>query len=633
MPSLIGNKPNQVPTNGDLGKLAFMDNLDSFTSKTVMDTDITNIAPSLNLDFANSKVLDPRITFTRASTATFYNGTSSAVAEQNLLLQSQALATTWSQATCSVTVNSIVAPDGTTTGATLTSSNSTANNLGIFQNSSSTVAGTTLSMYFKAGTSNFVGISTSSTNIAVWANFNLSTGAVASSAGCTASIVSVGSGWYRCIMANTALASNGFVIIAPKDADPSANPWFNGTCASGNTIYAWGAQLEQRSAATAYTRTTTDPITNYIPTLQTAASGVARFDHNPITGESLGLLIEEQRANLSNYSEQFNDVAWTKGASSIVADTLISPSGTLTAEKLVPDSSANSHTVGNGFNATSGTSYTVSAYFKAGEYGCSAIALSGAIATTAVSINLSTGVASTGTGSPVNVTSTSVGNGWWRLSFSVTATSTTLMVFNFYAINGTTWADRAVAGNGFSGIFIWGAQAEAGAFATSYIPTVASQVTRSLDAASMTGTNFSSWYNQQEGTVYCEANPFESTGSTRYFYGINDNTGNNVFGWFKSASSYGSVILTNGVSQGSLFVGTATANVSAKTALSYKFNDAAFTANGGTVSPDSSVIVPVVNQLTIGAFTGTSSQVNCNIKKLSYYPRRLSNEELREMTA
>jgi hypothetical protein len=54
-------------------------------------------------------------------------------------------------------------------------------------------------------------------------------------------------------------------------------------------------------------------------------------------------------------------------------------------------------------------------------------------------------------------------------------------------------------------IYAWGAQVEAGAFATSYIPTVASQVTRSADSAVMTGTNFSSWYNASEGTFYCEA--------------------------------------------------------------------------------------------------------------------------------
>ena len=85
------------------------------------------VRPSLLLDFAKTKVLDPRITFTRSTTATYYDGVTSALAEQNLLLQSQ-FAGSWSTGSASLTLNSTTAPDGTTTATTLTSTNSSLTN-------------------------------------------------------------------------------------------------------------------------------------------------------------------------------------------------------------------------------------------------------------------------------------------------------------------------------------------------------------------------------------------------------------------------------------------------------------------------------------------------------------------------
>jgi len=71
MASLIGSKPNQVSVNGDLGKLAFMDIVDTVSNNPYYDTAISDVQPTLNLDFVNSKVVDPRITFARSTTATY----------------------------------------------------------------------------------------------------------------------------------------------------------------------------------------------------------------------------------------------------------------------------------------------------------------------------------------------------------------------------------------------------------------------------------------------------------------------------------------------------------------------------------------------------------------------------------
>ena len=61
-----------------------------------------------------------------------------------------------------------------------------------------------------------------------------------------------------------------------------------------------------------YTRASTATFVGSNGLIQTAASGAARFDHNPTTGESLGLLVEEARTNRVTYSEQFDNAGWAE---------------------------------------------------------------------------------------------------------------------------------------------------------------------------------------------------------------------------------------------------------------------------------------------------------------------------------
>jgi len=401
------------------------------------------------------------------------------------------------------------------------------------------------------------------------------------------------------------------------------------TALGTETVFLWGAQLEARSQATAYIATTTQPITNYIPVLQTVANNVARFDHNPVTGESLGLLVEEQRTNLLERSEEFDNAYWTKTASSITANTIVAPDGTLTSDALVENTATAAHQLSRSVSFVSGTTYTVSVYAKPNgrnirlSFGSSAFTV-GQI----VNFNLSAGTGAVVSGTPT-FSITLVGNGWYRCTLTATATVTTTTSVAFVALSGTS---ATYTGDGYSGIYVWGAQLEAGAFPTSYIPTVASQVTRSADAASMTGANFSSWYRADEGTLYTEANKlFAASG---YVYSITDGTLTNEIRqtWGGNNNRF-LEITTNSVSQSSLSFSSAYINgVFVKTAHAYKFNDIAASVDSATVATDTSAIIPAVNQMQVGARVTNITSNNSTIKKLAFYPKRLTNAQLQSLT-
>jgi hypothetical protein len=577
------------------------------------------IKPSLLLDFQNTKQLDSRITYTRASTATFYNGVTTAMAEQNLITYSNEISTArWSASGETTTINNATAPDGTTTATLLTADNSADARLRLITNQVNNTT-YTFSVYGKAGTGSWLRLRNAYKNPDANAWFDLTNGVVGTATNCTSTITSVGSGWYRCTLtASIVTGDDNLVDIGNTNADNSQA----GT--AGQTIYVWGVQLETRSSVSALTVTTTQAITNYIPVLQTAASGVARFDNNPTTGESLGLLIEESRSNIFLYSEQPDNGAWNQSSAiSTQVNTIVAPDGALTGDAVLETTATSSHLIGQQISVTTG-SYTLSIFAK---YKGRQLSVYGQSAGTAYAVfNLQTGaVTTTGGANYVSSSITSVGNGWYRCALTLSVTTGTLWSRLYLSNDGT--ASPSYAGDGFSGIFIWGAQLEAGAFATSYIPTVASQVTRAADAASMTGTNFSTWYNQGEGTTYIDA---VAGNNGSYAFSISDGTNNNyLIGGRYASSGTAAVVATNGSFQASFGTGALTAKV----AFAYKVNDFAVSTNAGTAATDTAGLVPVVNQIRIGAAQDGGVVLNGTIKKISYYPLRLSNTNLVALTS
>jgi hypothetical protein len=610
------------------------------------------ISPSLSLDFANTKALDPRITFTRTTTATYYNGVTTAKAEENLLIRSEEFDNAaWSKLAATVTANSIAAPNGTTTADLITEASGTTQH-GIFL-ASPALAGNglpvTFSIYLYAGTQQYLHIILGSGGVSYFGiivdtvNWTIpTTGAIGTATYISSSITSVGGDWYRVVITGTNPSGTN---SSPQiyGSDNTTLQYVNKTSAGSLTWYLWGAQLEQRSAVTAYTPTTTQPITNYIPVLLTAASGVARFDHNPVTGESLGLLIEGQRSNLVTYSDDFADAAWTKTRASITSNTIVAPNGTLTGDKLFVDTQNGWHYILQSISVTSGTTYTLSVYAKKAEQEYIQIhfpstqfgdsnAANGAV------FNLSTGAISAQGSTLLAASITSVGNGWYRCSITKAATSTATATIPITLVNQATFSTTGYTGDGYSGIYIWGAQLEAGAFPTSYIQTVAATVTRNADAASMTGANFTSWFNNAEGTVYSEASTYAQTASDKRVWAISTGaTANNMSQHFGSTSGgiLNSVINTNNVFQYGPNEGAYSGGVYYKRALAFINNNPIAVTNSVIASSSgaSTTILPAnLSQLDI-ANRLNSQFLNGTIKKLAFYPIRATNAQLQALTS
>jgi hypothetical protein len=566
------------------------------------------------LSFADTKKLDSRITFVRTTTGVFYDGKTTAKAEENLLLRSQEFDDAyWNKTTTTITANSTTAPDGTSTADTFAHTSSSGSQ--IFKGPSPAFNGTpyTLSVFFKYSACQWVRLTMGSVD--VW--FDVQNGVVGTQSGGTGSIVNAGGGWYRCVV--VASPASGSIAIANTAAD-------NSSTRSTDANFLWGAQLEQRSAVTAYTPTTTQPITNYVPVLLTAAAGQPRFDHNPTTDESLGLLIEEQRTNLLLRSEEFDNAYWEKTNVSASANQIIAPDGTLTADLITENTASGFHVAQRAFT-TSAVIYSLTIFAKAGGRNWLQLRIYDGTNLHAGFFNLATGAVGTVT-SGVVATITPAGNGWYRCS--VTSPSAVLASASGYMQYALGSSDNTpnYTGNGVSGLYIWGAQLEAGAFPTSYIKTEGSTVTRNADAASMTSSNFSSWFSNAEGTLYTEINPRALAVSSGVQ--VNDNSTSNRIRLATTSISDQGTVTTSGTAQATLDGGTPAANTNMKLAMSYKFNDFALSLNGGTVATDTSGTVPVVNQLQIGA--ETTAVGNLNIKKIAYYPKALSDAEKQALT-
>jgi hypothetical protein len=349
-----------------------------------------------------------------------------------------------------------------------------------------------------------------------------------------------------------------------------------------------------------------------------------------VTLQPKGLLIEEQRSNLLTYSDDWSNAVWSKGGITVLSNVLTAPSGTVTADLLTEDATNAAHASAN-LVGTADSIKTLSVYAKQGS-GTRFLHLyttnSGAYANFNVTAGTVTASAS------CNASIQPVGNGWFRCVM----TPTDLNNYNFVvSLSNSGSATRAptYTGDGTSGIYVWGAQLEAGAFATSYIPTVASQVTRAADSASMIGNNFARWYNQTEGTLYSDV--VFNSGSVpadQLVFQVDNGSNDQRHKISRYAAVFYGTTRITGSTVVDMSLGTANGNTAYKVDYAYKVNDFAGTSNAGTVATDTSGAVPVpLTTANIGRNGVGGEFLNGTIKRIAYYPRRLANTELTSITS
>jgi hypothetical protein len=598
--------------------------------------------PSLDLRFADNKSLVDAttgaqlVTFTRASSGTFV-GSDGLIktAVTNLLLRSEEFDNaSWSKTASSVTANAIVAPNGTVTADKLVEDTSTGGHV-LVQSFSGIPdsASVCVSCYCKAAERSWVAITVTDKAAIInrrW--FNLSDGTQGATNGTISafSATNVGDGWYR--IAVTASVGTGAntpgVRISLGAADNTASYTGDGT--SG--IFIWGAQLEQSST-----------VGEYIPTTSTINSA-PRFDHNPTTGESLGLLVEEQRTNSIRNNTMVGAVAGTPGtlptnwASTTPANGItreIVGVGVEDGIQYIDLRFSGTNTLGSAFymditfdsgaiTAAQGQSWTESIYVRlmAGTVsGAAFTALPGLVLYSTPNFDDNAALR------PISVTNAKLSSQRFAVTRTLANATSTGVSPRF------SWT-IATGGTIDFTLRIGLPQLEQGAFATSVIPTSTATVTRSADVASISGSNFSSWYRQNEGTVFANALVYNS-GIAAPLAAFDDGTLSNRINLNHTGTTASRLIVVSSSSidvnmntaVGSYPIGVANTAVAA-----FAANNFALLNKGSDLVVDTLGAMPVnVDRVGIG-FGSSVARSTCVINRLTYWPTRLPNSTLQAVT-
>jgi hypothetical protein len=226
--------------------------------------------------------------------------------------------------------------------------------------------------------------------------------------------------------------------------------------------------------------------------------------------------------------------------------------------------------------------------------------------------------------------------GWYRVEIYIESVLTSLSC-SFQIWMGLDGVNINYDGDGVSGVYLWGAQLEPHPYVTSYIPTAASQVTRAADNMSIATPNFTRFYGGAQGTFYCEFRTSAKSPSAafRALTVSNDGTGERVLDLYAygETSSQGVDIFSShtGYDLGAT-TGLPNGNL-VKVAATMGENDAAVSVNGLPVKTDMTTIAPTIaTTMYIGQRLG-GSNLNGHIKSIKYFPTRLPNSELQELSA
>lgn len=367
-----------------------------------------------------------------------------------------------------------------------------------------------------------------------------------------------------------------------------------------------------------FARASTATRFNSLGVMVTEASGMPRVDYDPVTLAVKGYLFEKVSTNLLTYSEDFSNVTWVKGNLTVSANSTASVDGTIGADKLVETAVNAPHSLRTAFVSTIGTTYTLSAYLKKGER--TWVTLWFDNESKGARFDLENGVIGITTGATATIENK--GGGWYRCIVTVTATVTNASPAIYPMLDNAT---SSYLGDATKGLFVDRAQLEASSFATSYIPTVASQVTRVADACNTTNL---AWYNQSEGTLYSEFVIQDGVDATSIAF-TNATTGNIAIR--KNGSNAPILLARSDAGNNDINLPSVTGNNKRKFAGVLKLNDTAFTHTGLLPLVNPVFTPPLITIVSFGSNQNNVAQVGL-LKSLAYIPQRISNTELQAIT-
>ena len=401
-----------------------------------------------------------------------------------------------------------------------------------------------------------------------------------------------------------------------------------------------------------YQRTGVASFLNKFGKIELVGWNTPRFDYDPITRESKGLLIEESRTNMFWGTRNIGSYGrWAVGgARGSQGENVEGPDGTLTALQNVYNGTSgdlNIYYTPGVISTANNNYYTFSVFAKAepGNSYINGIRLRTYGPERSVSYNVingTVGATNEGSSSILSKTIVPYPNGWYRCIMTFTSGTDGNQGFQIYVENegGDNAALNNSSANG-EAMYFWGAQLELGGFVTSFIPTPSlAAATRGQDLVEITEEEFSEFYNRTEGSFVSEIMlkpSFPVTGYATVMMSLSDGSFNNRV---TLASSTGSAAFNADVNIGSgtptrAALGSYTSgSYSIKAAMAYKASDTAGSLNGAAaVTSSPSGTLPLLTRADIGKDHQNGNLLNGHVKRIMYYPKRLPNNQLRTLTA
>jgi hypothetical protein len=356
------------------------------------------------------------------------------------------------------------------------------------------------------------------------------------------------------------------------------------------------------------TRATTATRVNSAGLIESVAVNVPRLDYT--NGSCPSILVEPQRTNLFLYSEQIDNAIYVKSNVSVTTNSIVSPDGSTTAD-LCNYTNASNFLIAPAINSIN-SNYTVSVFAKKGTGNILRIREVFYFGTSTV-FNLDLGTVLTGAGKIENY-----GNGWYRCS--ITQSYSNIETNIQWSFDSNT---------NINNLYLWGAQVEAGSYATSYIPTTSASVTRNADVISKTG--ISSLIGQTEGTMFID---FVAKGGNvnHEILGITLTGGGAEYIALYSLTN-GQLYFINNIIGSGILIASSSFNNRYKIAYSYSSGNHKLYVNGSQIySSTSSSVYSLLNAIYLGASATASGIELLNTNTTAFWKTRLTNAELSELT-